>query len=179
MSGLKVQFHRAEYSDQQIIDSITDILESNIILAMSTVQGSNAYINSAHYAYNDQLELVIFTHPQADHSKNLAANPSVAAAIWKRPEGWALDLQGMQLFGKCVPVEGEALEEAIQTYTDRFPSFRYVVQSADDFAAGKTPMRMYALHIERIKLLDEPRFGKRKWITSPVYVQQPVLAPEQ
>jgi uncharacterized protein YhbP (UPF0306 family) len=179
MTGLNVQFHRAEYTDADLIESITNILDNNIILAMSTVQDGNAYINSAHYAYNEHLELVIFTHPQSDHSKNVAAHDSVAAAIWNRPEAWGLDLQGLQLFGTCLPLVGEALEEAIQTYTARFPAFSNVVRSASDFDARSIPMRMYTLRIERLKLIDEPRFGKRKWITAPVYVEQPELVRER
>ena len=176
MTSLKVLFNHPAYRNRDLAESITDILDSSIILAMATVQNREAYINSAHYAYNELLELVIFTHPYSEHGKNLAANPSVAVTISKRPEDWGMNLRGVQLFGTCALVEDEGLDEAIQTYRSHFPAFSHLIRTADDFKRDITDMRLYRVRVERLKLIDEGRFGHRSWITAPVI--QPTVEPE-
>jgi len=144
---------------------------------MATVQNREATINSAHYAYNERLELILFTHPYSEHGKNLAANPSAAAAIWKKPEAWGMNLQGVQLFGSCVRVEDAELDEAIQTYNVHFPAFRHLIHVAEDFERDLTDLRLYRIQVERIKLIDEGRFGHGNWITAPVI--RPTAEPER
>jgi uncharacterized protein YhbP (UPF0306 family) len=174
MNRLKVQFNHPAYRNRDLAESITDILDHNIILAMATVQHGEAYINSAHFAYDDRLELLIFTHPYSEHGKNLAANPSVAAAIWKTPEAWGMNLQGLQLFGTCAPADdGEGLDDAIRVYGRRFPAFHHLIQSAADFERDITDLRLYRIQVERVKLIDETRFGHRNWIVVPVIHPQP------
>lgn len=176
MTKLNVLFNHPAYRNRDLAESITDILDSNIILAMATVHNNEAYINSAHYAYNSRLELLIFTHPYSEHGKNLAVNPSVAATVSKRPESWGMNLQGVQLFGKCAQVEAAGLEEAIQTYSSHFPAFSHVIQTAEDFERDITDMRLYRIQVEQVKLIDEHRFGHRNWITVPVIHPEPKRA---
>jgi uncharacterized protein len=176
MTKLNVQFNHPAYRNRDLAESITDILDSNIILAMATVQNCEAYINSAHYAYNSRLELVIFTHPYSEHGKNLALNPSVAVTVSKRPEAWGMNLQGVQMFGTCALVEDAGLDEAIQTYRSHFPAFSHLIQTAADFERDITDMRLYRIQVEQVKLIDEHRFGHRNWITVPVI--RPEAKPE-
>ena len=173
MYGLNVQFNHPAYRNRDLAESITDVLDHNLMLAMATVQNGEAYINSAHFAYNDRLELLIFTHPYSEHGKNLALNPSVAAAIWKPSENWDMNLQGLQLFGTGTLAEGEALDDAIRIYGRRFPSFQHLIQSAEDFERDITDLRLYRIQVERVKLIDEGRFGHRNWISAPVIHPQP------
>ncbi len=168
MTRLNVQFNHPAYRNRDLVESITDILDDHFILAMATVHNGEAYINSAHFAYNDRLEMVIFTHPYSEHGKNLAANPSVAAAISKRPEAWGMNLQGVQLFGTCALVDDDELQDAIDTYRGRFPAFGHIIQVAEDFERDITDMRLYKLKVNQVKLIDEMRFGHRNWITVPV-----------
>jgi uncharacterized protein YhbP (UPF0306 family) len=177
MMRLNVQFNHPAYRNRDLVESITDILDDHFILAMATVQNGDAYINSAHFAYNDRLEMVIFTHPYSEHGKNLAANQSVAAAVWKRPETWGMNLQGVQLFGSCAMVEDAELQAAVDTYTARFPAFGHIIREAEDFERDITDMRLYMLKVHEVKLIDEHRFGHRNWITMPVI--QTVREPQQ
>ena len=177
MTRLNVQFNHPAYRNRDLVESITDILDDHFILAMATVHNGEAYINSAHYAYNDRLEMVIFTHPYSEHGKNLAANPSVAAAISKHPEEWGMNLQGVQLFGTAGLVEEDELQGAIDTYSKRFPAFSHIIQVAEDFERDITDMRLYKLKVEQVKLIDETRFGHRNWITVPVI--HPATQPKQ
>jgi uncharacterized protein YhbP (UPF0306 family) len=180
MTSLNVQFNHPAYRNRDLAESITDILNNNIILAMATVHNGDAYVNSAHYAYNDRLEMVIFTHPHSEHGKNLIANPSVAVAIWKRPEAWGMNLQGVQLFGTAARASEAATQSAIDTYSARFPQFSHIISAPEDFERGMTDMRLYVIQVEQVKLIDETRFGHRNWITVPVIhpAPQPERDPE-
>jgi len=164
---LAVQFHHSEYSDAQLHESILDILEKNMLLAMATVKNGESYINTAYYAYSDQLELVIFTEPSTQHSQNIVLQPSVAVAVWNTPPVWGEQLQGLQLFGACQRVEesADALAEAIRVFTERFPDFRQIIATPADFARGKTERKLYKITVQSLKLIDEPRLGRRKYIT--------------
>lgn len=179
MTRLNVQFNHPAHRNRDLVESITDILDDHFILAMATVHHGDAYINSAHFAYNDRLEMVIFTHPFSEHGKNLAANPSVAVSVWKRPEDWGMNLQGLQLFGTSAIAEADELQAAIDTYKTRFPAFGHVIQEADDFERGITDLRLYVIKIAEVKLIDERRFGHRNWITVPVIHPVPVPLPQR
>lgn len=168
LNSLNVQFNHAQYSDEILAASVCALLDNNIILAMATVQVGDSYINSAHFAYNERLELIIFTHPYAEHSQNLLLNTSVAVAVWNTPPVWGLYLQGLQMFGHAAPVPTESLPQAITVYRQRFPAFGNVIHAAEDFERNITTMRLYAIQVERIKLIDELRFGKRNWITAAI-----------
>lgn len=164
---LAVHFNHSAYSDAQLHESILDILEKNALLAMATVKSGESYINTAFYAYTDLLELLIFTEPSTQHSQNVAIQPSVAVALWNTPPIWGEQLQGLQLFGICQRVEErtETLTHAIRVFTERFPDFQHIIATPADFASGKTERKFYKITVQSLKLIDEPRFGRRKYIT--------------
>lgn len=162
--NLNITFNHPDFSDDLIAESLTDVLDASWTLAMATVQNGMSYINTAHFAYNEWLELVIFTDPAAEHSRNLAINPSVAAAVWKQPQEWVTNLQGVQIFGQAVYASGVQLADAIHTYTSRYFGFSRLITTPADFEKGITPNRLYVIRPQRIKLLDETRFGRRNWL---------------
>jgi uncharacterized protein YhbP (UPF0306 family) len=168
MTNLSISFNHPEFSDYELAESIQKILDHNFILAMATVRDGHSYINSAHFAYTDRLELIIFTHPASEHAKNLALNPSIAVTIWNEPQPWITDLYGVQFFGKGALVTPERLQEAIETYSHRFPAFSELIQTPEDFDSGLTALRLYSIRVERMKLIDETLFGERNWITADI-----------
>lgn len=162
---LQLHYNHPNYSDEQINASISGLLDSGLTLGMATVKAGQSYINTAHFAYNDFLRLYIFTSPGSEHGRNLAVNPSVAAAIWKQPQMWGAALEGIQLFGTCTMTWGTSLREAVRLFHQRFPGFERVVPCAEQIESGKSAMYFYAIKVKQAKILDEPRFGKRQWVT--------------
>lgn len=170
MSKLLVHFENPNYSDEDLSESIVQILESSTELAMATVTSGNmSHISTNHFVYNNSLDLYILTPPYRDHSKNIDINPSVAAAIWERPDVPGENLRGIQAFGVCERVQKLDLTNAIRQYTQRFKSFNEVIRHPTDFAKGLTDSRFFVIKVFQIKLLDEPRFGRRNYITLNVY----------
>ena len=155
----------SNFSQDDLLRSITHILESNTLLAMSSLSGLNSYINTAYYAYNNNLELFILTEQSTIHGQNIEQNPSIAAAIWMDSGKYGENLQGLQLFGVCEKVSTLKLFDALKQYNNRFPTFAQIIKHPEDFAKGVVKSRLYILKIDKIKLLDEPAFGRRNYIS--------------
>lgn len=76
-------------------------------------------------------------------------------------------------------VEETELDAAIETYRKRFPAFAHLIQQAEDFERDITDLRLYSIQVERVRLIDETRFGHRNWITFPVIQPQPQAQAER
>jgi len=165
---LKLHFSHTHYNDEELAQSITNILEDSTELALATQKNNQSHINVAHYAYNNLLELYILTQPSTQHTKNIDLNPSVAAAIWNATATPGENLRGLQLFGVCERVQKLELNNALRQYSQRFKSFREVIKHPTDFAKGITDSRFFVIKVEWLKLIDEPRFGRRNFIIAQV-----------
>ena len=164
MTRLYVHFGHPEYSDQHLCESISNILDMRTTIAMATVLDTDSYINTAQFSYNSSLEMFIFTPPSTQHSRNVDINSSISVAIWEEPSVWGTNLRGLQLWGSCERVQKLQLVDAITQYSQRFPEFGRLVQHPTDFARGVTDSRFFVIRVDRAKLLDEPRFGRRNYI---------------
>jgi uncharacterized protein YhbP (UPF0306 family) len=165
MSNIDIHFAHPNYSDQQLVDSISNILNTNTTLSMATVKGNESYINTVFYAYNSSLDLFIFTQPYTQHGQNIQSNPSIAIAIWTPPQVWGENLQGLQMFGTCERVKDEDLINAMHVFSERFSGFGQLIKDPADFEKGITESRLYVIKTYTLKLLDEPALGRRNYIT--------------
>lgn len=164
MVQLRVRFDHPTFSDQQIAESIVEILRAHNTLSMATVSpGGQSYINTAHYGFDDLLNLFIVTPTFTQHSQNVYANPSVAVAIWNEPAVIGTDLRGLQLFGTCARVQPLDLMHAIEAYATHVPAYGVNVKTPAD--TEKSESKLHILNITRLKLLDEPAFGRRNSLT--------------
>jgi uncharacterized protein YhbP (UPF0306 family) len=165
MVTTKIAFHHKEFSDELLNKSISDLLNKHNSLALASIKDNTSYINTGHYGFDEHLKMVVFTQPYTQHSQNIEKNPSVAIAIWTEPAIPGTDLQGVQLFGECVRVPDNELQEAIDVYTSHNPSFSNLVKVPKDFETAPTESRLYWVKIKSLKLIDEPAFGKRNFIS--------------
>lgn len=164
MTTLKTTFGHANYSDQALNESLDHLLRENSLGAMASVRGTEAYVNTAYFVYTDELALYFLSQPTDTHSGNIVENHSVAVAIWGTPEHWGENLHGVQFFGTCEQLGfGTELVTAMRLFLQRFPAFKAVMKQPGEFADG-VASRMYAVRVSSLKLLDEPRFGRRKYI---------------
>jgi uncharacterized protein YhbP (UPF0306 family) len=166
MTELKVKLiGDSNYLQVDLLQSVNHILESNNLLAMSSLTGSQSYINTAYFSYNSKLELFILTEHTTIHAQNIEKNPSVAVAIWIDSATYGENLQGLQLFGSCEKVSTLKMIEALNNYNNRFPTFAQIIKHPADFAKGVVKSRLYVLKINKLKLIDEPTFGRRNYIS--------------
>jgi uncharacterized protein YhbP (UPF0306 family) len=132
------------------------LLDQSPLCAISTVSpGGRAHINTAYFAWSPAFEIVWWSAPEARHSRNVRAHPSVAVAVYRSTQRWGGTDRGIQLFGRAREVRGRAALSAERVYASRFKSYQ----------GGNDPYRFYRLRTTRMKLFDERVFGGATFVT--------------
>src|SRR6266550_9239818 len=122
------------------------LLDAAPLCAIATVSpGGRAHINTAYFAWGPDFEVVWLSAPEARHSRNVRANPSVAVAVFRSTQRWGESDRGIQLFGRARELRGRSALEAERLYAKRFKAYE------SDTAA----YRFYRLRTSRMKLFDE------------------------
>jgi hypothetical protein len=71
------------------------LLNASTLCAIATLSSRDkAHINTAYFAWGDDLSCVWLSHPAAAHSQNLRANPSVAVAVYDSKQSWGKPRSG-------------------------------------------------------------------------------------
>jgi uncharacterized protein YhbP (UPF0306 family) len=162
---LNLAYFHPKYSDASLNASIQSILEANELMGMATVCGSEAYSNTAYFAFNEQMDIFVLCEPTTQHSQNLVHNQSMAAAIFDSHQPWTSDKRGLQLFGTCEIASGTDLAEAVARYLKRFVGLKQWVTNPDDILRGAINSKFYVMRVTSLKLFDEPTFGKEEFIS--------------
>jgi uncharacterized protein YhbP (UPF0306 family) len=137
-----------------------ELLGTSSLCAIASVSpGGRAHVNTAYFAAGPELELVWLSEPEARHSRNLRANPTVAIAVYDSMQSWGAPDRGIQLFGSARDVRGAVIEDCEALYQSRFPAYREV-----DLPA----YRFYRFRPRRLKLFDELELGPAVFVTAKV-----------
>ncbi len=170
MKKINVRLHISdeEVEASRILDSVSSILDNNTIFSMSSINGNSSYINSAFFAYSTNLNLYFLTEETTQHAQNVLINSSVAVSLCNNAKLYGENLQGLQLFGTCKITPFLQTTEAITIYMQRFPLFRKIIKNPEDFITGILKSKLYRIEIHSIKLIDEPQFGRRRYIKAQV-----------
>lgn len=166
MVRLNVRFNHDEYSDAQLSRSVGSILSESDLCAMSTVKGKQSHIHTAYFVCDEFLQVYFLSQPMDIHSQNIEKNPSIAVAIWSPCEEWGEHLRGLQIFGICERLAflQEESITAMKLFVQRFPTFKSIVKHPGEFIRGVTS-KIYVVRCQWLKLIDEPTFGRRNYIT--------------
>jgi len=158
---------RADGYDQKMMqESVASILEATKLCSMATSNGTVPYINTAYFAYTNDLKIYFLSQPTLQHSLNLANNPAISLTVFDSSQPFASHLQGLQIFGECILTARQIERFAFDLYTKRFPKLLGKVPSFEDYERGVIKSRFYEINTHSIKIFDEPRFGKDVWITA-------------
>ena len=132
------------------------LLGASTLCAIATVSpGGRAHVNTAYFAWADDYEIVWISEPDTRHSRNLAADPTAAIAVYDSHQVWGRPDRGVQLFGRAREVRGASAREAAALYARRFREY-------DPEAHGH--LRHYRFRPSRIKLFEE-RLRGSSWVT--------------
>jgi len=132
------------------------LLDQSKLCAIATVSpGARAHVNTAYFAWGPAFEIVWLSAPEAQHSRNIRANPSAAVAVYRSTQTWGGSDHGIQLFGTARELRGRAARMAEQLYAARFRAYK----------ADLDAYRFYRLRPSRIKLFDEHALGGATWVT--------------
>ena len=137
------------------------LLDASTLCAIASVSPrGRPHVNTAYFAWSEELELVWLSERRATHSRNIRANPAVAIAVYDSSQTWGKPDRGIQLFGEARELERSAAGRAEAVYGGRFPGYR-----ATDFGRGYA---FYALRPRRLKVFDEPALGSGVFVTARV-----------
>jgi uncharacterized protein YhbP (UPF0306 family) len=157
---MAIERSKRRVSASRLATLAAELLDASPLCAIATVApGSRAHVNTAYFAWSPNFDMVWMSEPDAEHSRNVRANKTVAIAVFDSGQTWGEPDRGIQLFGSAREVEGRAVERARQLYARRFPRFREL-----DLAA----YRFYVFRARRLKLFDEPALGTGVFVTANV-----------
>jgi uncharacterized protein YhbP (UPF0306 family) len=136
------------------------LLDASTLCAIATNgPDGSSYINTAYFAYGPELDVVWMSEPNAQHSRNIRAQETVAIAVYDSTQSWGRQDRGMQLFGSARELAEADAGEAEALYALRFPDYE-----REQFGA----YRFYAFRPDRIKLFDERELGGGRFVTARV-----------
>lgn len=175
---MTVRLQRTRVPEARIRTSVLRILARNKLCSISTVtRGNRAHINTAFFAFSTDLELYFLSDPGSLHCRNLSRNPSMAMTVFDSSQNWEAPGRGLQLFGVCHRIRGDAERRATRVYGSRFPAYTIWMKDtteANQRRAGR--LRSYALYRflpNRVKVLDEKEFGGAVFIIAAVDRRRP------
>ena len=155
-------------SQDRVWSSLQRILEDTALCAFATVTTDNrAHINTAYFAYSDELEVYFLSHPNSAHCRNVSGNASMAIAVFSSSQNWVGPDLGAQLFGFSNRAEDCETSNAEQAYIRRFPKYA-------DWKKGLAPgdpaleYCLFRFATNRLKILDEGEFGEAIFVHADV-----------
>jgi uncharacterized protein YhbP (UPF0306 family) len=136
------------------------LLDASTLCAIASVSPQGrAHVNTAYFAWSEELQLVWLSERRAGHSRNIRANSAVAIAVYDSSQTWGDSDRGIQLFGSAHEVEAADAGDAEVIYAGRFADYRRT-----DLGA----YRFYAFRPRRLKLFDEHELGAGTFVTARV-----------
>lgn len=162
---------KSDKPEGDIKKSIFGILEKMKLLSMATVESSGtsptSWINSAFFAYTDDMILYILTSPDSIHGKNLQENSSIAVAVFDSLQQPGNPRQGLQLKGTARRItEKDQEKEALKAWWTRMVNqgdFEEFAQKYEEFSS-----KMHSIVLDHVKIFDEPMFGEEVWVTAQI-----------
>lgn len=153
-----------DYSLEKAMESLHRIAEENELLALATVsENSEAFNATAFFAFDDEFNFYILTEPETNHGRNLEENSSISLSIYDSSQQWSDEKKGFQVFGEAEKLEEEKkISQAFKIYTQRFPGLKEFVSGPEGMDGIDS--EFYLIRPERIKIFDEPKFGKEIWL---------------
>ena len=143
-------------------------LAAHSTMVLATCGEAGPWAAPVFYALEDgaELGLLFVSNAASRHGRDLAANPSAAAAIAAQHEHWRT-IRGVQLEGEVAALAGGPRLDALTALVERFPWLTEMAASADEqerrIAARLTESTVYRLRPWRAVLIDNERaFGSRE-----------------
>jgi len=157
---MAIQRSRRRVSPGRITALIGSVLDASNLCAIATcgLRGG-AYVNTAYFGWDPQFDLFWLSDPQAQHSRNLRANPTAAIAVYDSMQSWGGPDRGIQLFGSAREIRGSVARDAERAYATRFPAYEPGELSA---------YRVYRFRPRRMKVFDEAALGGGVFVTASV-----------
>jgi uncharacterized protein YhbP (UPF0306 family) len=135
-------------------------LEAHSVVTLATAGPDGPWAAAVFYASRG-FALYFLSSPSTRHSRNLAADPRVAATIQEDTADWRA-VRGIQLEGRARELTGEEAEAARRLFGARFPVVGRLEGAPPALAEALARVRWYELQPRRLFLVDNSAgFGSR------------------
>ena len=138
-------------------------LPQSHMMQLATSSESQPWCCTVYFVADDELNLYWISTPRRRHSREIAGNPKVAAAIpIKFSE--AENVVGIQVEGRAERVTDHSiLKKGVELYHQRFQHDKTFIE---DFLADKRQHKLYRLKPSLFVLFDEQTFesdARKEW----------------
>lgn len=155
---MTIELSKRRVASGRLAAEARSLLEASTLCAIATVtSGGQAHVNTAYFAWSDELQLVWLSEPHAKHSRNVRANGRASVAVYDSAQRWGDGDRGIQLFGTVRELEHSADGDAEALYAARFPKYR-----PDELSA----YLFYVFQSHRLKMFDESELGAGVFVTA-------------
>jgi uncharacterized protein YhbP (UPF0306 family) len=157
-----------ELDVDRISQAILEILGSVRVCSMATVTPvGSSHIWTSFFSYTvSPFRIQVITPPVTEHAANIERNGDVAVAVHALDQRWADPKTGLQIFGRARRVNELTDATPRKTYLARFPELS--IGLARWPTLNGTGSHFYEVAIQRVKIVDEARFGEDAWVDAEV-----------
>jgi hypothetical protein len=149
-----------------LAEAFTQLFDEVGLGAYSVVDAQGApAVFTAYTAFAQPRTIAFFSPADAEHLAFLKRDPRFACALWRTPSEHGEGLCGVQLFGHVAEPASDIRDACIAAYGARFPATvanGLIARLSQGEEASGTLM---CLQIDRAKLLFEPSFGRRNFVS--------------
>ena len=129
------------------------LMESVSTTTLATCRQNTPRATDVYFA-NEKLDLVFFSSPDAEHSRNLAANGNCSATIHPVVSGWK-EIKGIRVDGVALPVDDAAFKtRAQEAYLKKFPFAAQFLSPPARAAQSTSAVMLYVLRVSGLTYID-------------------------
>src|SRR5512145_1259083 len=141
-------------------------LAAHNVMTLSTMGPEGPWAAAVFYS-SRELDLFFVSSPKSRHAGHLQANPKVAAAIHEDYRDWRA-IQGIQLSGTVVRLQGAEREAALACYREKFNFLNNPVAELVPVLEALGKAACYRLTPSELHFIDNATgFGKRTQVLPP------------
>jgi uncharacterized protein YhbP (UPF0306 family) len=151
-------------------DAVDRMLGAHGTATLATSGGGGPWAAAVFYAHDADLNLYFVSDARTRHARDIAEEPTVAAAIHADCSDWS-EVRGLQLSGYVQTLSGAEREAALHCYLGKFKQVKALCQAprGDEerlIAARLQAASLYRLRPVWIRLIDNrDGFGHKRELT--------------
>lgn len=147
---------------------VDEIMAGARLVTLATAGPQGPHASPVFFAVDDELVLYFVSERTTRHARGLTADGRMSGAVFLEPSVYGEQLQGVQLRGAASEVLPEGRSPALTVYRRRYPAFAGEAEVRDAFRRGDGPAALYRFVVSDLTLLDEPRLGRRVYVSATV-----------
>jgi uncharacterized protein YhbP (UPF0306 family) len=150
------------FEPRRVEISVEEILEEVELCSMATCSAEKPHAATMWFVFDGSSTLYVLTDPATRHCCQIEENSSVSLTVYSTEQKFSDRKRGLQLHGNAERIPDPESDEALELYSRKFPGATEFAESASD--VEELESSFYRIDLDRVKVFDEPRFGRETWI---------------